>query len=235
MPSPTYLRTICTVPLTPGGNVHDAALWQRAFVGWQLQPLRDASGALSSGVERAIALIRREDQAQVRRGALAYALWPQAASTVPALVNLSDDGQFITVRVFAAYLTEAQRLSEGVIGKLLQEQVFHFVPGVRVALAINVDGTRINLTSGRVRLRRGGVLLGFYAANKYVINMTLAVLISTLLIYLLVTPESEYTPLGKFYGLAGRVLSAVLLNALLLGSQFLFFARHRQIIEWEKP
>ncbi|WP_420596152.1 hypothetical protein [Deinococcus sp.] len=235
MPSPTYLRTICTVPLTPESDAQDASLWQRVFAGWRIQPLRDADGTLSSEVEQAIALVRREDQAEARRGALVYALWPQTGDTLPALVNLTDDGRFITVRVFAVHLTEVQRLSEQLTERLLREPVFNFAPGVRVALAISVDGVRTDLTSGRIRARRGGVLTGFYDANKYVLNVTAAVLIVTLLIFVFVTPSSNFTPLGKFYGLAGRILSAVLLNALLLGSQFLFFARHRSVIEWEKP
>ena len=235
MPSPTYLRTICTVPLSPGSDVQDAALWQRVFAGWQVQPLYDEAGMLSPAAERAVALVRREDQAEARQGALVYALWPQSAVTLSALVNLTDGGQFVTVRVFAAHLTEVQRLAEQLIARMLGEAAFRFVPGVRVALAISVDGVRTDLTSGRVLTRRGGAWSGFYDANKYVLNVTLLVLILTLLIFVLVTPDSDFTPLGKFYGLAGRVLSAVLLNALLLGSQFIFFARHRSVIEWEKP
>ena len=56
-----------------------------------------------------------------------------------------------------------------------------------------------------------------------------------LLVVVLVTPAAPYTPLGKAYGLAERILSAVLLNVLLLASQFLFFARHRHVIDWARP
>lgn len=233
MPAPTSLRTICTVPLVPGHDLHDPALWERVFQGWQMRWLPGA--APSADVERAVALVKAEDQAQVRRGALVYARWPQADSALPALVNLTDDGQFVTVRVFATYLTEVQRLTEQLTEAMLREAAFDFGPGVRVALAISVGGVRTDLTSGRVQVRRGNALKGFYDANKYALNTTLVVLLLTLLIFVLVTPDSNFTPLGKFYGLAGRILSAVLLNALLLASQFLFFARHRRIIEWERP
>ena len=235
MPAPTYLRTICTVPLTPGADVHDASLWQRVFAGWRTGPLRDKSGTLTQEVERVIALVRQGDQAEVRRGALVYAQWPQSGDVLPALINLTADERFVSVRVFAVHLTEVQRLTEQLIARLLRERALHFPQDVRVALAISLDGTMTELTAGRVRGRQGGALGGFYQANKYVLNVTLAVLIVTLLVFILVTPDSNFTPLGKFYGLSGRVLSAVLLNALLLGSQFIFFARHRSVIEWEKP
>lgn len=230
MPSPTYLRSLCTVPLTPKCDARDPALWAQVFEGWQLQPLDDTA-ALASVVQ----LVRQGDQAEVRRGLLVYATWPQASGPLPALVNLTPDQRFVTLRVFSSHLTEVQRLSEQLTEKLLPEKAFSFPKEVRVKVAINVDGVSTDLTAGRIKVRRGGALGGFYQTNKYVLNVTLAVLIVTLLIFLLVTPDSNFTPLGKFYGLVGRILSAVMLNALLLASQFLFFARHRQVIDWEKP
>ncbi|GAA3996672.1 hypothetical protein GCM10022631_03820 [Deinococcus rubellus] len=233
MPAPTSLRTICTVPLTPGHNPHDPALWERVFRGWQVRWLPGSEPG--ADVERAVALVKTEDQAQVRRGALVYARWPQADLALPALVNLTDDRQFVTVRVFATYLTEVQRLAEQLTEAMLRESAFDFGPGVRVSLAISVGGVRADLTSGRVQVRHGSALKGFYDTNKYALNTTLVVLISTLLIFVLVTPDGNFTPLDKFYGLMERILSAVLLNSLLLASQFLFFARHRRVIDWEKP
>lgn len=229
MPAPTYLRSRCTIPLTAARDLPDAAVWVRVFAGWQLQPLGDGA------TERVMALIRRQDQAEVRGGLLIHATWPQAAGLVPALVNLSADQQFVSVRVFASHLTEVQRLSEQLTERMLSERVFSFPLDVRVTVAINVDGVSTDLTAGRVNVRHRGALRGFYEANKYVLNVTLVVLTVTLLIFLLVTPDSNFTPLGKFYGLVGRMLSAVLLNTLLLITQFLFFARHRQVIDWEKP
>ena len=63
----------------------------------------------------------------------------------------------------------------------------------------------------------------------------LVVMMLALVMVLLITPERAYTPLAKVYDLSGRVLSAVLFNIVLLGSQFLFFLRRREVIEWEKP
>ena len=217
----------------PGHDPRDPALWARVFRGWQVRWLPGT--VLGADVERAVALVRTEDRAQVRRGALVYARWSQADSLLPALVDCSIDGRFVTLRVFAVHLTEVQRLAEQLTEAMLCERTFDFGPDVRVALAISVGGVRTDLTSGRVRVRRGSALIGFYDANKYALNTTLAVLLLTLLVFVLVTPDSNFTPLGKFYGLMGRILSAVLLNALLLGSQFLFFARHRKVIEWERP
>ncbi len=233
MPEPTSLRTICTVPVTPGHDPRDPALWERVFRGWQVRWLPGT--VPGADVERAVALVRTEDREQVRQGALVYARWPQADSLLPALVDCSGDGRFVTLRVFAVHLTEVQRLAEQLTEAMLRERAFDFGPGVRVVLAISVGGVRTDLTSGRVQVRRGSALVGFYEANKYALNTTLAVLLLTLLVFVLVTPDSNFTPLGKFYGLMGRILSAVLLNALLLGSQFLFFARHRKVIDWERP
>ncbi|TSA84485.1 hypothetical protein FNU79_11000 [Deinococcus detaillensis] len=230
MPSPTYLRSICSVPLTPDADARDPALWARVFTGWQFQEPDNLEA-----LDRVIELIRLSHQAEVRRGLLVYATWPQASGTLPALVNLSADGRFVTLRVFASHLTEVQRRSEQLTEKLLREKAFSLPEEVRVKVAINLDGLATDLTAGRVNVRRGGALRGFYEVNKYALNVTSLVLVVTLLIFLLVTPDSNFTPLGKFYGLSGRILSAVLLNALLLASQFLFFARHRQVIDWETP
>lgn len=235
MPTATYLRTICTIPVNSSTNVSAMSLWERVFLGWQFRPVHDAAGNLTAAVERAIQLVTREDQPDVRRGALVYALWPQAVGTLPALVNVSSDARFVTVRIFAATLTDVQAMTERVLARMVQDTAFERVEGLRVALAISIDGVRTDLTSGRVNARRGGVLAGFYAANKYVLNITASVLVCTLLVVLLVTPNGVYTPLGKVYGLAERVLSAVLLNFLLLASQFLFFARHHPVIAWERP
>lgn len=235
MPQPTFLRSICTVPVTPGTHLEDQRLWTRVFAGWRLQPVRLPSGTLTEEVERALRLVIGRDQPEARAGALVYAVWPQSGETLSALVNTLDGGHFVTVRVFGKHLTEVQAKAEAVITRMLREAAFRFPPGTRVALAMSVDGTRVDLTSGQVRAGQGGALRGFYTENRYVLNVTLAVLLFTLLVVIFVTPGAAYTPLGKAYGLAERVLSAVLLNTLLLGSQFLFFARHRPVIEWERP
>ncbi|MFC5848217.1 hypothetical protein [Deinococcus petrolearius] len=235
MPQPTYLRAICTVPLAAGADPHDPRLWERVFAGWRLDAPRGAGGALTPEVERAVALVVQRDQAEVRSGLLAYATWPQSPARLPALVNTLDGGRFVTVRIFGAHLTEVQDRAEAAVKDMLREPAFAFVPGTRVALAISVDGARVDLTSGLVRAGRGGALRDFYRRNQAALNVTLGVLVLTLLVVVLVTPAAPYTPLGKAYGLAERILSAVLLNVLLLASQFVFFARHRHVIEWERP
>ena len=57
----------------------------------------------------------------------------------------------------------------------------------------------------------------------------------TLLVVLFLTPDGEQTPLGKFYGVCGRVLSAALMNVSLLMGQFYSYRRERRAVEWEKP
>lgn len=229
-----HLRTICTVPVTAGEHATDPALWARVLAGWRDVPLRRPDGPPSAELAGITGMVRREDQADALLGAVALARWPQADEGVYALVNTLDGGRFVTVRIFAAQLTELQELAAAVTQAMLREPVLSFPPETRVALAITVEGVRRDLTSGRVRPGRGGVLGAFYDANKYVVNVTLAVLAGTLAVVFLVTPAAPYSPLGKAYGLAERVLSAVLLNALLLGSQFLYFLRHRPVIEWQR-
>jgi len=137
--------------------------------------------------------------------------------------------------VFARYLTELQALAERVTEALSREPAFLVTPDLRVIVAIVVDGVRHDLTGGRVQPGRGGAWRSFYHGNKYAVNVTLGVLLVTLAVVLGFTPSAPYTPLGKVYGLNERVLSAVLLNALLLGSQFMYFVRHRALIVWERP
>lgn len=238
MPQPTYLRAIWTVPLSVRADPEDPLLWARVLAGWRLGPVQDPTSGdrrLTPEVERALALVVNRDRDEVRSGLLAYATWPHSSERLPALVNTLDGGRFVTLRIFGAHLTEVQARAEAVVSQMLREDAFAVTPGTRVTLAISVDGVRVDLTSGRVRSGRGGVAHDFYRSNQAALNVTLAVLALTLLVVLAVTPAAPYTPLGKAYGLAERILSAVLLNVLLLASQFLYFARHRAVIEWERP
>ncbi|WP_034384221.1 hypothetical protein [Deinococcus sp. YIM 77859] len=114
MPQPTFLRSICTVPVTPGAHLDDQRLWARVFSGWRARPVRLPNGALTEEVERALRLVIGRDQPEARVGALVYATWPQSGKTLSALVNTLDGGRFITVRVFGEHLTEVQATAEAV-------------------------------------------------------------------------------------------------------------------------
>ncbi len=232
---PSHLRAILTVPLLEGTDPHDPHLWARTLPTWTLEPTHDAKGMVTPGAERVIRLVSPGDQAQARAGLLVLAHYPQISDHPPLLVYLTADGRGVTLRVFAHHLTELQALAESVTDSMRAQASFGVSTETRVIIAIVIDGFRHDLTSGRVRMGRGGVFSSFYHSNKYALNVTLAVLLFTLAVVLAVTPSGPYTPLGKFYGLSERVLSAVLLSALLLFSQFLYFVRHRRLIAWERP
>lgn len=235
MPAANYLRSICVIPVAPGADLHDQALWQRVFSAWRFVPVRNADGSLSAHAEAVADLVIAHDRAEVRDGALVLVSWPQAGQSLPGLVNTLDGGRFVVVRVFGVHLTEVQERTERLTARLLKERAFAFSAGTRVTLALSVDGVRTDLTSGRIHLSRGGAWHAFYTANKYALLVMLVVMTLALVMVLLITPERAYTPLAKVYDLSGRVLSAVLFNIVLLGSQFLFFLRRRAVIEWEKP
>ncbi|CAM4073511.1 hypothetical protein [Deinococcus marmoris] len=235
MPAANYLRSICVIPVAPGADIHDHALWERVFSGWRFIPLRNADGSLTDHGEAVIDLVIAHDRAEVRAGALVLLSWPQAGESLPGLVNTLDGGRFVVVRVFGIHLTEVQDRTERLTERLLREKAFAFSAGTRVTLALSVDGVRTNLTSGHIHTSRRGAWSGFYQANKYVLIVMLVVFVLSLAVMLFITPQRPYTTLGKFYELSGRVLSAVLFNIVLLGSQFLFYLRHRNVIDWEKP
>lgn len=235
MPAANYLRSICVIPVAPGADIQDQGLWERVFEGWRFMPLHGEDGALTEYAESVVDLVIAHDRAEVREGALVLVSWPQAGQNLPGLVNTLDGGKFVVLRVFGVHLTEVQDRTERLIERLIKEKAFAFSAGTRVTLAISVDGVRTDLTSGRIRLSRGGAWSGFYQKNKYALIVMLVVLVLAVSVVLLVTPDRSYTPLAKVYDLSGRVLSAVLFNIVLLGSQFLFYLRHRDVIEWEKP
>lgn len=235
MPAANYLRSICVIPVAPGADLNDQALWERVFTGWRFVPLRNADGTLTAHAEAVVDLVIAHDRAEVRGGALVLVSWPQAGQSLPGLVNTLDGGRFVVVRVFGVHLTEVQERTERLTRRLLRERAFAFSAGTRVTLALSVDGQRTDLTSGRIYLARGGAWHAFYSTNKYAVLLMLVLLVLALAAVLLITPERAYTPLAKVYELSGRVLSAVLFNIVLLGSQFLFFLRRRPVIEWEKP
>ncbi|MDV6374049.1 hypothetical protein [Deinococcus arenicola] len=235
MPAANYLRSICVIPVTPGADLHNPALWERVFDGWRSSPVRRADGGLTDHADAVIDLVIAHDRAEVRAGALVLVSWPQAGQSLPGLINTLDDGKFVVLRVFGIHLTEVQERTERLIERLLRERAFTFSAGTRVALALSVDGVRTDLTSGHIHMARGGAWSGFYQTNKYALIVMLVVFTLALAVMLLITPDRSYTPVAKFYDLSGRVLSAVLFNIVLLGSQFLFYLRHRDVIEWEKP
>ncbi|GGJ74220.1 hypothetical protein [Deinococcus aquiradiocola] len=232
---PAHLRAILTVPLRPGTDARDPALWARTLPTWTFTDVRGPDGRLVPEAEAIVRLVSPADQGQVRAGAVLLAHALQSSDPPPLLAHLTPDGRAVTLRVFARYLTELQALAERVTEALSREPAFLVTPDLRVIVAIVVDGVRHDLTGGRVQPGRGGAWRSFYHGNKYAVNVTLGVLLVTLAVVLVFTPSAPYTPLGKVYGLNERVLSAVLLNALLLGSQFMSFVRHRALIVWERP
>ena len=232
---PSHLRAILTVPLLGDTDPGSAALWRRTLPDWTLDQSHDASGALTPAAERMVRLITPSDQAQARANVVALAHYPQSSAPPPLLAHLTPDGRALRLRIFASDLTELQTLTERVTEQLRRQPSFEVSPGMRIIIAIVIDGVRHDLTGGRVQTGQGGVWRTFYADNKYALNVTLGVLVLTLAVVLALTPPGPYSPLGKFYGLSERVLSAVLLNTLLLGSQFLYFLRHRRLIVWERP
>jgi hypothetical protein len=231
---PSHLRAILTVPLLEGTDPGSAELWRRTLPTWTLDPAHDTAGALNPTAEQLVRLITPADQAQARESVVVLAHYPQS-SAPPLLGHLSPDGRSLTLRIFASDLTELQTLTEHLTERLRRQPSFGVSSETRIIIAIVVDGVRHDLTGGRVQLGQGGAWRSFYEDNKYALNVTLGVLILTLSVVLALTPPGPYSPLGKFYGLSERVLSAVLLNALLLASQFLYFARHRRLIAWERP
>ncbi|WP_456831160.1 hypothetical protein [Deinococcus sp. UYEF24] len=232
---PSHLRAILTVPLLDGADPNELQLWARTLPTWTLEPAHDAAGKVTPEAQRVIRLVSPVDQAQARAGLLILAHYPQISGHPVLLAHRTVDGRGVTLRVFAHHLTELQALAESVTDSVRAQASFGVSMETRVIIAIVIDGVRHDLTSGRVRMGRGGVFSSFYQGNKYALNVTLAVLLFTLAVVLALTPTGPYTPLGKFYGLSERVLSAVLLSALLLFSQFLYFVRHRRLIAWERP
>ncbi|WP_189643356.1 hypothetical protein [Deinococcus piscis] len=230
--SQMFLRSICTFPVERGHDPLDIELWAQMFTGWYLEYLPEDPP--SQGAAEVIELVRREDRDEVREGALVFARWPQSSHPVLALVNLSRDRRLVTVRIFGTQLTEVQQQAEAVTARMVNEPGLRVGAGTRVNIALDVNSQRIELTSGRVRGRRGGAARNFYENNKYPLTVTLGVLTLALSFVVLTVPSGPYTAVGKLYDLSGRLLSAVMFNALLLLSQFVYFARHRHVIEWER-
>ncbi len=59
--------------------------------------------------------------------------------------------------------------------------------------------------------------------------------LATLWAVIFLSPTDLHSPLGKFYGICERVLSAAIMNVFLLLGQFYSYRRGRRVVEWEKP
>ncbi len=228
-----FIRSICTFPVTQGAAARSRELWAGIYDGWYLEYL-PAETKHSRDAEELLELVRPEERDEARGGAICFARWPQTSHPLMSLVSLSEDERLVTVRIFGTQLTEVQERAEAVTARMVNDRDLRVSAGTRVNVALDVTGKLIELTSGRVRGRRGGAARLFYQNNKYPLNVTLTVLLVAMTYVIITVPADHYSAQGKLYDLAGRLLSAVMFNFLLLLSQFVYFARHRPVIEWER-
>lgn len=231
---PTFLRSITTVH-TRDAAALDEAFWRNLLPNWTfLQHYQ--TGDTDERLEGIVSRLNPDAMARARRGELLLLQDVDRPQPNECLISLHPDTGEITIRIFGRFLTDIQSTSEWFIHQLLERQE-HFVitPHTRCFIALDVQGERTDLTTGRVLPQRHRLWQGFYRENSYNINITVTVLLLTLLVLLLGTPTEPYSLESKFYGICERVLSAAIMNSFLMLGQFYSYRRSRRVVEWEKP
>lgn len=152
------------------------------------------------------------------------------------LIAIRPEYNEVCIRIFGRYLTDIQSTSEWFLHRMLDAgEKFVITPHTRCFILIDIHGERTDLITGRVIPLRHRLWEGFYREYVYSINITAVVIAVTLSVVLFAAPESAHSPLGKFYGICERVLSAALMNVFLLVGQFYSYRKGRKVVEWDKP
>lgn len=235
-PQPTFLRSITTVHTRHMEQVGQEAFWRELLPTWTFLPVYQPSGEYSPRMQAVI--LRLNEGARRKALAGTALLLEDVDRPTPneCLISLDPATSEVTIRIFGRFLTDIQSTSEWFLHRLLDVQE-HFVitPHTRCFVLLDVQGERTDLTTGRVIPLRHKLWQGFYREHVYSVNITAAVVLLTLGVVLFLTPDAPHSPLGKFYGVCERVLSAALMNVFLLIGQFYSYRRGRRVVEWEKP
>lgn len=233
----TFMRSITTVHLRPGDDaVTGEAFWRELLPTWTFLPVRDAQGEYTLRMRDVIGRLNPTALEKVLDGQVMLLEDVDRPAPNECLLSVNAARHEVSVRIFGRYLTDIQSTSEWFLHRLLDaQQHFLLTPHTRCFIALDIDGRRTDLTTGRVIPLRHKLWQGFYREHLYNVNITAAVVLLTLAVVLLVTPDGTHTPLGKAYGICERVLSAALMNVFLLVGAFYTYRRGRRVVEWEKP
>lgn len=231
-----YLRSITTVHLRDPKRAAQPQFWADLLPTWTFLPTHDGSGQLRPRLLEVAGRIQPEAREAALSGLVLLLEDVDRPTPNECLLSVHPEAREVTIRIFGRFLTDVQSTSEWFMNRLLTAgEMFVVTPHTRCFIAMNVAGERLDLTTGHLIPWRHRLWQGFYRENVYNVNITAGVLLLTLLVVLLVSPDAPHSPLGKAYGIAERVLTAAMMNAFLLLGHFYAYRRGRRVVEWEKP
>lgn len=234
--APTFLRSMTTVHARDMAVVTQEGFWRELLPTLSFLPHRTETGEFTVRMQDVISRLNPELRSRVLSGQLFLLEDVDRPAPNECLISIHPEANEVGIRIFGRYLTDLQSTSEWFIHRLLDaHEQFVITPHTRCFVLVDVHGERSDLLSGHVIPTRHRLWHGFYREHVYSVNITAVVLVLTLLVVLVVTPDGEHSALGKFYGVCGRVLSAAIMNVFLLIGQFYSYRRGRRVVEWEKP
>ncbi|GGL19563.1 hypothetical protein [Deinococcus radiotolerans] len=231
----THLRALITVHTRATAQVQTDTFWRALLPTLTPVPHRTGAGSFTPQMQAVAERLNPDLRARALTGHLLLFEDVNRPHPNECLISVHPDTQEVSVRIFGRYLTDLQSTTEWVVHRLLdaQEQLV-ITPHTRCFVLIDVHGRRSDLITGRVVPPRHRVWAGFYREHRYVVNITAAVTLLTLGVVLFISPAAPHDPLGKFYGVCERVLSAAVMNIFLLIGQFYAYRRNRRVVEWER-
>ncbi|GAA5532237.1 hypothetical protein [Deinococcus aluminii] len=235
-PVPTFLRSMTTVHTLNLRLVQTEAFWRELLPTLTFLPHRTETGEFTERMQAVVERLNPELRTRVLSGQLFLFEDVDRPSPNECLISIHPEANEVSFRIFGRYLTDIQSTSEWFLRRLLdaQEQ-FVITPHTRCFVLLDVHGERTDLTTGRVLPLRHRLWQGFYREHIYSVNITATVVVLTLGVVLLLSPDAPHSALGKFYGVCERILSAAIMNVFLLMGQFYSYRQGRRVVEWEKP
>lgn len=235
-PVPTFLRSITTVHTRNVALVQTDDFWREVLPNWTFLSVYTESGEYSERMQGVISRLNPGAKQKALTGHLLLLEDVDRPAPNETLISINPETTEVAIRIFGRYLTDIQSTSEWFLHRLLDaEQQFVITPHTRCFIVLDVHGARTDLTTGRVLPLRHKLWQGFYREHIYNINITSLVLLMTFMVVILISPADIHSPLGKFYGICERVLSAAIMNVFLLMGQFYSYRKSRRVVEWEKP
>lgn len=235
-PIPTFLRSMTTVHVRDMPLVQTEAFWRELLPTLTFLPHTTATGEFTERMQAVAERLNPDLRARVLSAPHFLLEDIDRPSPNECLISIHPDTNEVGIRIFGRYLTDIQSTSEWFIHRLLDAgEHFVITPHTRCFVLLDVHGERTDLTTGHVIPLRHRLWRGFYREHVYSINITVTVVLVTLAVVLGLSPETPHSPLGKFYGICERVLSAAIMNVFLLIGQFYGYRKGRRVVEWEKP
>lgn len=229
-----FLRSVTTVHTTQIDAVLQEDFWRQLLDTWTFLSLEEESQG-STRLSAVISRLNVEAKEKMLQGRLFLLEDVDRPAPNECLISVNKETREVIIRIFGSFLTDVQSTSEWFVYKLITSNHFVITRHTRCFVVLNMQGERIDLTTGRVIPIKHRLWRDFYDKNRYSVNITASVFMISLFSFLTADYFDEHTAVGKVYSVIGRLLPVAMMNIFLHIGQFYSYRNTRKVIEWDKP